>query len=243
MTTYCSRTLHECVDWNERAIQIHYTEESRTLHECVDWNKPTPAVRICNQKVALYTSAWIEIINLNLIGGNKFVALYTSAWIEITRLYPCLSCAGMSHSTRVRGLKFMMFPPYFRGGLVALYTSAWIEIVSFATVMPCNVSRTLHECVDWNALVYFCALPVSQSHSTRVRGLKWVWHGNQSGGAVSHSTRVRGLKSQKIATVNNFKPSHSTRVRGLKFIIVEIRKTKRKVALYTSAWIEITYSL
>ena len=57
---------------------------------------------------------------------------------------------------------------------------------------------------------------------------------------MSHSTRVRGLKSQKIATVNNFKPSHSTRVRGLKFIIVEIRKTKRKVALYTSAWIEIT---
>ena len=51
---------------------------------------------------------------------------------------------------------------------------------------------------------------------------------------------MRGLKSQKIATVNNFKPSHSTRVRGLKFIIVEIRKTKRKVALYTSAWIEIT---
>ena len=33
--------------------------------------------------VALYTSAWIEIISDSSIGGTDTVALYTSAWIEI----------------------------------------------------------------------------------------------------------------------------------------------------------------
>ena len=34
-------------------------------------------------KVALYTSAWIEMFNILDIGFPVFVALYTSAWIEI----------------------------------------------------------------------------------------------------------------------------------------------------------------
>ena len=34
--------------------------------------------------VALYTSAWIEMIACELQYSNSYVALYTSAWIEIT---------------------------------------------------------------------------------------------------------------------------------------------------------------
>ena len=36
-----------------------------------------------NLTVALYTSAWIEILNPAKFGGLSYVALYTSAWIEM----------------------------------------------------------------------------------------------------------------------------------------------------------------
>ena len=39
---------------------------------------------IPNLSVALYTSAWIEIIDCTTLPSGGDVALYTSAWIEIT---------------------------------------------------------------------------------------------------------------------------------------------------------------
>ena len=97
----------------------------RTLHECVDWNMPAacdfPVTVVAlymsawieivkfgwwlrRRIVALYMSAWIEIPNYIHYGWNNSVALYMSAWIEISGATPkCL--ANASHSTWVRGLK------------------------------------------------------------------------------------------------------------------------------------------
>ena len=76
----------------------------------------------------------------------------------------------MSHSTRVRGLKFCILLQLCRcplvalytsawieidircinlnNRLVALYTSAWIEIVMKTRFLFSKKCRTLHECVD-----------------------------------------------------------------------------------------------
>ena len=78
------------------------------------------------QSVALYTSAWIEIMIVGRPRRWIAVALYTSAWIEITNSVTLETIAS----------------------LVALYTSAWIEI-RFCTALSVNpICRTLHECVD-----------------------------------------------------------------------------------------------
>ena len=58
------------------------------------------------------------------------VALYTSAWIEIASLTPLLLTSATSHSTRVRGLKYLTNLTIHRIRSVALYTSAWIEIMT-----------------------------------------------------------------------------------------------------------------
>ena len=103
---------------------------------------------------------------------------------------------------------------------------------------------------------------MSLSHSTRVRGLKF--HAVDAAGrhVTSHSTRVRGLKWYNLSSDNCFSDcrtlhecvdwnnpklrtnrskqrSHSTRVRGLKFYINYFTLYKVRVALYTSAWIEM----
>ena len=75
--------------------------------------------------VALYTSAWIEIMELFIGGIMNAVALYTSAWIEI----------NFRQAIRTS------WP-------VALYTSAWIEIAAKQKRRAIRISRTLHECVD-----------------------------------------------------------------------------------------------
>ena len=54
----------------------------------------------------------------------------------------------MSHSTRVRGLKYSVTPPNKISHSVALYTSAWIEIADKPTYRKKGGRRTLHECVD-----------------------------------------------------------------------------------------------
>ena len=59
--------------------------------------------------VALYTSAWIEIVDKLLKAVRPLVALYTSAWIE-----------NMNKQERLAYQH------------VALYTSAWIEIMKYA---------------------------------------------------------------------------------------------------------------
>ena len=55
--------------------------------------------------VALFTRAWIEIVNGTVIIGRTWVALFTRAWIEIA-------------NEEIKSL----IP------LVALFTRAWIEI-------------------------------------------------------------------------------------------------------------------
>ena len=98
--------------------------------------------------VALYTSAWIEIIAFLNSTDEDTVALYTSAWIEIS-LYPCYQVRGTSsHSTRVRGLKSSKLRVIGIDDPVALYTSAWIEINSMPGISMLGLCRTLHECVD-----------------------------------------------------------------------------------------------
>ena len=54
----------------------------------------------------------------------------------------------MSHSTRVRGLKFSWIILAARDRQVALYTGAWIEIEGFLGEHQIADGRTLHECVD-----------------------------------------------------------------------------------------------
>ena len=57
--------------------------------------------------VALYTSAWIEMTVDVGIFFPQPVALYTSAWIEMYHLGYFCRKARTSHSTRVRGLKYL----------------------------------------------------------------------------------------------------------------------------------------
>ena len=80
---------------------------------------------MCECRVALYTSAWIEIFECIHRTFSIVVALYTSAWIEIRM------GQSLKHSH-----------------VVALYTSAWIEIPTGKALLGKAVGRTLHECVD-----------------------------------------------------------------------------------------------
>ena len=54
--------------------------------------------------VALFTRAWIEMIAVNIMCCVIQVALFTRAWIEII-MYRRLRCGPMSPSSRGRGLK------------------------------------------------------------------------------------------------------------------------------------------
>ena len=78
--------------------------------------------------VALYTSAWIEMLTARTPYQFENVALYTSAWIEITYSASVFCRCVLSHSTRVRGLKYSSLKACLQPPYVALYTSAWIEI-------------------------------------------------------------------------------------------------------------------
>ena len=90
-----------------------------------------------------------------------------------------------------------------------------VEILTVAFV---EQGRTLHECVDWNFVVFVAFLQRSQSHSTRVRGLK---------------SRSYGMGSEK-----RFVALYTSA-----WIEIPLRNGARRtmpVALYTSAWIEIS---
>ena len=188
-----SRTLHECVDWNTQDDVSIQKLNSRTLHECVDWNHP--ALNSATAfPVALYTSAWIEIPSAIRIDSIIDVALYTSAWIEMP--YACITQSSMS---------------------VALYTSAWIEMTVSWSVTWMSRCRTLHECVDWN--LQLGPKAVSRLRRTLHECVDWniaLWK-NKQHMIRSHSTRVRGLKFLRTRQWRAPRWSHSTRVRGLKF--------------------------
>ena len=78
----------------------------RTPCECVDWNTKSGLAGIKSLLVALFVSAWIEIVVQNVILKMLKVALFVSAWIEI------LLNSLFSLTTAV-----------------ALFVSAWIEII------------------------------------------------------------------------------------------------------------------
>ena len=147
---WLGRTLHECVDWNISSRTHGWFSRRRTLHECVDWNNrlicwcrnwtKSHSTRVRGLKfreeneglkvenVALYTSAWIEMICHSLIYTLIIVALLVSAWIEIRIPSSKTSLAQRSHSSWVRGLK---------SDRLNFETASW-------------ASRTPRECVDWN---------------------------------------------------------------------------------------------
>ena len=60
-----------------------------------------------HSRVAPYTGAWIEIVNIPVRSSGTLVAPYTGAWIEI-------------HGKNQQCLTFAVAP----------YTGAWIEILS-----------------------------------------------------------------------------------------------------------------
>ena len=145
----------------------------------------------------------------------------------------------MSHSTRVRGLKYQEIKPAGIKSQVALYTSAWIEIYFVHKGGAACVCRTLHECVDWNTACTFWEA-VWQCRTLH-ECVDWNQFRNQRHrfARTSHSTRVRGLKYQQALQGFDLSRSHSTRVRGLKLQNQQHEYFWKQVALYTSAWIEM----
>ena len=193
---FTRRTLHGCVDWNVKYGKRPLVYASRTLHGCVDWNFLYPACGNGGMVVAPFTGAWIEIIPIENVLGQKIrVAPFTGAWIEIIRsVFPFLFLFS-SHPSRVRGLKWLnqdavwriFFVAPFTGAwieisctpveshgrmLVAPFTGAWIEIIGPSWQVPAYCCRTLHGCVDWNLQGIDRVKHISRSHPSRVRGLK-----------------------------------------------------------------------
>ena len=117
-------------------------------------------------------SAWIEIFTTTCCPSSLIVALYMSAWIEILQIYRSRQ-NFLSHSTWVRGLKSVRTWVRESDRCVALYMSAWIEIFASPAGSPGYISRTLHECVDWNTVLAKQLKKEPRSHSTWVRGLKY----------------------------------------------------------------------
>ena len=77
----------------------------------------------------------------------------------------------MSHSTRVRGLKYGIAQGVSMTEGRTLHECVDWNFHDF-TYFIADISRTLHECVDWNDVISEAIAIVEESHSTRVRGLK-----------------------------------------------------------------------
>ena len=76
-------------------------------------------------QVALFTRAWIEMLEIENVKRVKAVALFTRAWIEIN-----------------------FQPERTPFALVALFTRAWIEIWIDTLEAYIESGRPLHEGVD-----------------------------------------------------------------------------------------------
>ena len=162
-----------------------------------------------------------------------------SAWIEIWGRFELLSLK-QSHSTWVRGLKYVSFVIPTQTTQVALYMSAWIEIKLKTLKESKGLSRTLHECVDWNPKNDYRKHSTHTSHSTWVRGLKFA-HQMRVVAVLIGRTLHECVDWNKFDTseVASAMVSHSTWVRGLKFWFCCTFVETWKVALYMSAWIEM----
>ena len=167
------------------------------------------------------------------------VALYTSAWIEIPPYFVNIALACSSHSTRVRGLKFLVSNAM--GSLFMSHSTRvrGLKLLWWSKIIP-HPSRTLHECVDWNTTNRRPYRQMTTSHSTRVRGLKWLTEGC-SGRLIS----VALYTSAWIEIRNGPRSRRSQNVALYMSAWIEISEQtmilcSRNVALYTSAWIEIS---
>ena len=143
-------------------------------------------------KVALFTRAWIEIIELSKTIAALKVALFTRAWIEMSRhhLQICLP-------------------------LVALFTRAWIEIYCWQNlVLSLTVALFTRAWIE--ILDIITQFRLLWSPSSRGRGLKYVERTHSHIITKSPSSRGRGLKSAIRTTWKNLSVSPSSRGRGLK---------------------------
>ena len=111
------------------------------------------------------------------------------------------------------------WPPALYGGPVAPFTGAWIEIRNLENP---KVTKT-------------------ESHPSRVRGLKYRRVENSVELETSHPSRVRGLKYADRGRSGGRGWSHPLRVRGLKYPYYPARWVQCEVAPFTGAWIEIAY--
>ena len=186
-------------------------------------------------------SAWIEISGATPKCLANAVALYMSAWIEINSS-PEWNASTSSHSTWVRGLKCTCCSISNKFDIVALYMSAWIEISGSFEFAFTVIRRTLHECVDWNFIHKLRFKARNKSHSTWVRGLKFLMKWKQQTitpvalymSAWIEIFNPKAIIEEKIRRTlhecvdwnKKFAPifiqiieSHSTWVRGLKYIV------------------------
>ena len=76
--------------------------------------------------VAPHTGAWIETSHSLSFWAWVIVAPHTGAWIETLQIFDPLKC-GLSHPTRVRGLKLTIASALRVVVCVAPHTGAWIE--------------------------------------------------------------------------------------------------------------------
>ena len=122
------RPLYEGVDWNKFVVVKVAVYCSRPLYEGVDWNGRYKAVYGSLQHVALFTRAWIEIVeHLKIENGTVSRPLYEGVDWNIANEGISL-VENASPSLRGRGLKYEIAQDKNRKHLVALFTRAWIEI-------------------------------------------------------------------------------------------------------------------
>ena len=166
--------------------------------------------------VALYTSAWIEILDWH----------YQSPCCNRRTLHECvdwnsyLLIAALCKPSRTlhECVDWNRFSRcVFESAIdVALYTSAWIEIC-WNKRKNWRPSVALYTSAWIEISVVRKKSLTSVSLSIRVRGLKFLQGPLPIFQLSSHSTRVRGLKYQRRVVSADNGQSHSTRVRGLKY--------------------------
>ena len=256
-----SRPLYEGVDWNIVYIitclcenwspslrgrglkscaycHLQFFPHRRPLYEGVDWNPHLTPCQ-CEQLVALFTRAWIEIKILSHEAFKTWSPSLRGRGLKSTSdTVPVWATA--SPSLRGRGLKYPLSCVHVWLCLVALFTRAWIEIDTPFFILLSMSSRPLYEGVDWN---YFLLLSLfvsrrrplyegvdwnpmrktsittrRKSPSLRGRGLKWLqqllWYTT----IVSPSLRGRGLKFNLLKNLLDRVVSPSLRGRGLKYV-------------------------
>ena len=166
--------------------------DSRPLHEGVDWNRYDSALSTAHAPVALFTRAWIEILQLRRFHQSDDVALFTRAWIEIN-YFLHLHNIDLSPSSRGRGLKSLERGESIIFHAVALFTRAWIEIDGTTPFDYVYTSRPLHEGVDWNHMEQILQRVTRVALFTRA----WIeipFRWRKIRRSPSPSSRGRGLK-------------------------------------------------